>query len=492
MKTSKGKQVYVNPKQLQFLQGNQRRKSFIGGRGSGKSSALGFEAYIDQNHMPRSKWFIGGLTYNHILTKTLPAVLESWESLGLKEFDPVTKLGHFVVCRRPPSNFATPFQSPRKYDNVISFINGYTLEMLSMDVKDNNRGGSYDGGHIDESALVNEEFVNRVLLPSIRGNIYRFSNPRHQKLCDYSSAAWLPSGQWIYKTEELAKQSPQDYLFVEARAHDNIEVLGKGYLDKLRAMMSKLEYDVEVDNKRLKKLPNGFYPAFNEDIHGAWFTYDYGYNDETGLWLSNSNFIDHSDPLDVSFDFNAAFTSMICCQERGLEFRVDDVLFCKESSTNLVDELANIFIAKYINRPNKHINIYGDRNGNNKSAGNNHTFFEMIIIKLRASGFTTELLSHGLDSEHKNRHVLANAIMSEDNPRLPRLRINLNNCKPLVLSIQNAPMLPDWKKDKRSETQNIPQETATHLSDTLDAILWTKYASLLGYEDYSTGVAYFI
>lgn len=485
------RQVYANPKQVQFLSGNQKRKSFIGGRASGKSSALGFESFIDMNYMPRAKFFIAGLTFGQILTKTLPSAMESWSSLGLKEYDPQTKLGHYVITKRPPANFAKPYQAPRQYENVISFINGFTLELLSMDTGDRNRGGNYDGGHIDESALFKEEVLNRVLLPSIRGNIYRFKHSRHQKFCDYSSAAWLPSGQWIYKTEELAKTDPDGHLYVEATAHDNIEVIGKQYIEKLKQSLTPLEYDVEVLNKRLKKLPNGFYPAFDESKHGVWFTQEYSYDDKTGLYLINNNFIDSNEPVELSFDFNASFTSMTIWQERGLEFRCDDVIYCKESQTNVVDELADMFIAKYSSRTCKVAYIYGDRNGNNKSAGNNLTFFEMIMTKLRSAGWNVELKAHGLDSEHKLRHIVVNGIMTEDDPRLPRIRFNLNNCKPVVLSIQNAPILPDFKKDKRSEQQAIPQEYATHLSDTVDAIVYSKYASLFGF-DYDLGLAYFV
>jgi DNA-binding ferritin-like protein (Dps family) len=47
-------------------------------------------------------------------------------------------------------------------------------------------------------------------------------------------------------------------------------VLGEKYLRDLRNGMTPLEWDVEVMNKRLNKLPNSFYTSFNEEGHGVW------------------------------------------------------------------------------------------------------------------------------------------------------------------------------------------------------------------------------
>ena len=77
----KSKSVYVNPVQDKFLQATQQDKTFVGGRGVGKSSLIGFSSYLSVNHLPRAKQFFVSTTYNQILTKTMPAIEAMWQSL---------------------------------------------------------------------------------------------------------------------------------------------------------------------------------------------------------------------------------------------------------------------------------------------------------------------------------------------------------------------------------------------------------------------------
>ena len=80
--------------------------------------------------MPRGKGFLSSSTYAQILTKTLPEMQAIWERHGLIENF------HYVIGRRPPKAFVSPFKPPKKYENVITFGNGYTIELLSMDRPD--------------------------------------------------------------------------------------------------------------------------------------------------------------------------------------------------------------------------------------------------------------------------------------------------------------------------------------------------------------------
>ena len=472
--------VYVNAKQLQFLQAPQRRRSFVGGRGSGKSTVLGHQTRQEFNFLARAKVFLAGLTYNQILTKTLPSAMDAWAMNGLVEYEPKLGYGHFVVGKRPPPHWIKPYQQPRNFENAISFLNGYCIEMLSLDRPDTARGGNYDGGHMDESALIRREVVGKVLVPMIRANKHRFSHYMHQTFCDYTSAAWLPEGQWIYETEERARTNPDQAFFLESTAYDNLAVLGEDYFTNLKQELSQLEWDVEVMNQRLKKLPNSFYPNFNQGRHCVWNTYSYQHDEKTGLTLPTDNDCDPNRALDLSWDFNAAFTSFIVGQEHGNEYRLLESLFVKESQTNVVDAAATLFCDTYQGHAKKEVLIYGDRNGNNKSAGSNYTFYEQIVEKLTKRGWKCTMMVNGLDPDHRLKHFLLNEILAETNPRLPTIRLNQNKCKFLIISIQQSPITPDWKKDKRSEKKLVQQEKATHLSDCFDNLIYRKYSNRLG------------
>jgi hypothetical protein len=435
---------------------------------------------VQMNYLPRAKGFLAGLTYTQLTSNTVPAMENAWQAHGLREYDSKSGFGHYVKGKRPPAEWIKSYQPPSNYENVITFLNGYTIQMLSMDRAELARGGNYDFGHIDESALMKEEHVNKILRPMIRGNIYRFSDQHHQTFCDYTSVPWLPSGQWVFKTEDLAKESPDEAFFLESTAYDNVAVLGEKYLRDLRNGMTPLEWDVEVMNKRLTKLPNSFYPSFNEEKHGVWKTFTYTHDDKTGLTLAIDSDRDPARELELSFDFNAGFTSVIVCQENGREFRSLDALWVKQSETTVLDALVTKFCDSYESHERKHVVIYGDRNGNNKQVGANLTFYQTIQQGLAARGWTSVLMVQGLDPDHRLKHIAINEMLAENNPRLPLMRFNRNKCKFLMISIQQSPIKPDWTKDKRSESSSIDQERATHLSDCFDNIVYRKYGHLFG------------
>lgn len=477
--------VYTNPKQKQFLQGRQKRKTFVGGRGSGKSATLGFENYQRSQAMPRAKSALAAMTYDQLLTKTWPSVREAWQMLGLKEYDPKTKQGHFVVCKKPPASWPKPYLQPGAYDHCITMINGYTIELLSIVGLQNRRGGSYDACDLDESALAPEDALSQVLMPSLRGNSYApwAEHPLHWSMCDYTSAPWKPEGQWVFKTEELAREHPDQALYVEATVYDNVHIWGGAErLEQLRRATMKvnpLAWQLEYMNKRLSKMPNSFYPAFSTKKHAIpvdWTDWVQGSN---GLFVGSSDFLVKSLPLELSWDFNAAFTSMIICQEVGSEFRVGGELFVKdgETETNKIDALTDRFISGYQGHTCKRLFLHGDRNGNNKQSNSNQTFYQQIQERLEKAGWEVYLQVQGLDPDHQLKHKYINAILLEDNDRLPRIRIDESKAKYTIISIQNSPMKADWTKDKSSERKLLEQERATHLSDCFDNIVYRKYAS---------------
>lgn len=474
------KKVYVNPKQKAFLESPQRFKDIIGGVGSGKTGLMGFHNFQKMGNMPGAKSGLAALTYNQLLNNSLPSMERTWRACGLKEHT-AQEPGHYVIGVRPPSWFKRPINPPRKLDNVISFFNGYCIQLISADRPDTIRGISLDALDVDEKGWLKEEFFNKVLVARVRDNNFEsFSkHPLHHSICGYSSMPWLVKQQWILNVEELAKARPDKYFYIESTAEDNIEILGKDYLEDARERLPNIVFLVEYMNYRPKKVSQGFYPAFNDEIHCIYLTFDYDQN-EAGLWVSKANDCNPFAPKELSFDFNAAFTSALVCQEQGQEFRVCDELFVEQApeNSNLIKEITSIFIEKYSGHENKDVFIHGDRNGNNKSPGSNDTFYNQIEKQLKAAGFFPYLMVSGLDSPHKKRYLLINEIFSEKSDNLPRIRINQNTCKYLPIALQLAPMIGDFQKDKNSEKSG-DQKKATHLTDCLDNIIMRKYGNFL-------------
>lgn len=489
---SGSRQVYANPTQQKFLKSVARKKVWIGGRGTGKTTVAGIEQYLKFQTMPRSKGFILGLTYNQILTKFLPPMIDMWTRLGLKEHESSKRPGHYVIGKQPPSNWERPYLPPRKYENVISFFNGRCVEMLSFERTNSGLGGSYDDAFYDEAVLLDKTRHDKEIRPMIRGNIYRFSgNPRHQQQIYTSTQSWLQKGYWV---PDMALQvDPDDPLamfYIESTTYDNIAVLGQQYIKDLERDLPYWTFQVEVMNRRLTRAVTGFYDEFKEDKH-LYFDSFYYDNDALSGMLVTKGDRDYNPemPLAISFDFGARFT---CCtvhqEDRDANGRpIERVINCfyrkrdnsQEQSRSLIAQVVEDFVSYYRNH-RQMIHIYGDRNGNNMQANATTTYYQEIEKLLRGQGYTCQNMVHGLDAYHSVKHYAINRMLSEADPHLPLIRINQNRCKDLIISIQNAPVLEDYKKDKSSERKDMPQEHATHLSDAFDAYFYGKYAKKFG------------
>jgi hypothetical protein len=495
---------YVNPKQAAFLQAQQRTKTFIGGRGAGKTDVLGNHNVAKFNFLPRGKSGLAGRTFAQIVNKSLPSLLACWERFGFRSYNPKTGFGHFIIGKRPPANWLKPWNQVEDYSNCITWINGYTIEMMSFHRPDSNRGGSLDAYDIDEVADFGEENM-KVLRPMVRGNTRpteRFNGHYlHQSKCHFGSAPWTQAGQWIYKVEEMAKKLPNNYFFIEATSKDNEAVLGPNWLEEQLNDLTPLQAYVELWNGRLKKIPNGFYPSFNEKRHVTYDTMDYDYNESFAsklLFVAGDNFLVKTQRLELSFDFNAGFTSMLVCQEVATanwpEFRINENIYVKpmevdlDTYDSLIYALIDKFADQYKNHPIKECVIYGDRNGNNKSAGSNKTFYDQVREGLAKHGWRSDSPILGLDSPHRLRYLLVNRLLSEKEARSVRIRINGNKCKQLISSLENTPVKLDFSKDKKSEASTvIDQAEATHLGDCFDNIVYRKYQRYLtGMSEHST------
>jgi hypothetical protein len=483
---TKTRKVYYNHKQASFLASRHRFKDLIGGMGSGKTATIALHNFQKLKELPRAKSGLAALTFNQLLNNCIPNMTKIWANCGIYEHTK-DEDGHYVIGVRPPLWWAKPLDAPRKYEYVISFLNGYCIQLLSLDRPDTIRGLNLDALDCDEKAWIKEDDFNKILTTRVRGNIGEFDSSLHGSICGFSSMPWHASGQWILKAEEFAQQYPDEQFFIESSCLDNEAVLGPNYLRDAERRLPKLVVQVDYLNKRIKKVPNAFYSSFNEDLHTTYKTFDYQQT-ESGLFVAG-----HLDkvtnlPLELSFDFNASITSCIVAQEHPKEIRLINEFFVKESETNLLDELLNKFIDEYKSHAIKDIFIYGDRNGRNKKVDDNRSFYDKIVDRLILEGFNPILMVRESYPSHKDKYILINTLFSESEKYTPRIRINKNRCKFLIVSIQGANMINDFQKDKRSEeSKSLDQERATHLSDCFDYLIFTKYSYLI---DSSEGEVY--
>lgn len=510
--SSEVKEVYLNDKQLKFLKSRAKRKTFHGGRGSGKTSTLGVDQYQCFWELPRATNVIGGLTYVQLDSVVLPGILASLERLNIHEYNKAQPYGVYVLGVKPPDHWGTPYQKVGKkgYQYAMTFINGYTIRFVSQDNPNTHRGINSDLIRIDESATMDEDFINTVLSPTMRANpnTKLAKSHLHHSFYDFSSASWTPEGNWIYKTEELYKEmlerrakmtndeklkNPPEYLFLESTYRDNQANLPLDYGKRLQDQLSELQYMVEVENERLGKLPNCFYFAFSNKRHTYVKSYDYEYDDKAKLHLYRSNDYQSDRELEISLDFNADICWAVTCQEVGREFRVIDSQFEKSSvlqpDKNVIIENAKNWCTKYSNHEKKTVKVYGDKSGKNRSAGSggdNGNFFSQFIKVLIDKGWNVirEYEKQGKNPDHKDKYILLNHLLEESNERAPKIRFNQNTNKVLIIAMGRTPIMTDgtFRKSKKSEISGdmvTNREYATDGTDALDYILYAKYKKFM-------------
>lgn len=452
---------------------------FLGGRGAGKSTVEGIEQYQDMATMPRGIGFLASSTYGSLLNITIPALEKMWGTLGMVEGK------DYVIGKKPPKHFEKAFAEPRKFNNVISWANGYRVVLFSMDRPDSNRGGSYCAGALDEAALVQYQHVTKILLPSIRGYVDRFPHARRGVFRAYTSIPWKPSGYWVLDYEHKAKANPKQYHFTEATAMDNIAALGADYIERLQAEMPYLEFLVEVMNERVKKVQDAFYHRFDPEHHTytVQYLYDDGPNGIITKGTMDQNY--RTDALlDISFDFGGYFNCATVFQEGGTKVGGRSVMveymlhqFFVKLDEGKVAELVDKICAHYERHGNKLVRLWGEPRGHDPKPDTPLTLFQQIQQRFAKHGWRAEIRVQPTQvKSHKDRCAFINDLLEEKNPALPLVRINDVTCKDVIIAMQVTGTKEDGGKDKSKERDRLfPQEHATHFTDVLDYYLTQKH-----------------
>lgn len=459
-------------------------------RGTGKSTILGWFIKEAVKQMPRATGILVGETYSQILSRTLPSTKQGLEMFGLYE-----DIDYVVGKCGKSLGFEMPFQAPSKsWDNVIHFSNGFILIMVSNDMPNAGRGINSSIVFGDEAVLLDQErLFNNVQTTnrSTCGGLYE-----DKPLCNaeifVSSVAMTQKGQWFTDLEKVAKEKPWEVLFIKANAYQNAHNLSKDWFDKMREKApSQMHYDAEILNIRPKKVTNGFYPQLDPKKHYYRDSYDYNYLQSIGVKGKKKDFNCRQDkdvmmnkPLTMTIDWGNIMT-MTISQDQGERYR--HLKTFHVSSPQIIDDLINNEFIPYYEYKKQYSNViefYFDRNGNNKTPNSRLTFAEQAIECLKAKGWKVNVrVRKGTENPpHNDKFIVINYLLKHGGTNgLPEIQINENNCNDLIVSLENAPAKEGKQpntieKDKKSErSKTLPQEHATHFSDTFDIPLYWKY-----------------
>ncbi len=473
---------YYNFPQLAVKLCSRPNKMLVWGRGTGKTTIFADEILDLAVLMPRAKFAFMGLTYFHIRTKSMPAIIDQWERRG------VIRDLHYFVGHAPPKKygFPLPYQPPLDFKNVITFWNGTCVEFISFDRPEMARSGSYDYLFGDEAAKLKKTALDSDVRAANRGNKFRFDHIKqhHGELL----ATTMPldqSGDWIFEHEELAEKYPEDYLYLEASAQDNIEILGEKYFRDNKRVMPEAVYNLEILNIRRKKNAKTFYPILSER-HFYDPIYQYDYLD--GVVIKGDLPDDcrkdgdhHTDkPLDLSFDFGTRINCAVVGQHWDMmTYRLLKNFYVE--SPMITEDVAKAFCKYYKYHKNKIVYLYGGSDGNKRQYNSHTTVFQDIERILSSEGWMVMLQHKSAEIKHMDKYLFFNQYLGEDFSHVPYLRINKENCKETIVSMEEAPVHPDkFVKDKRAErNESIPQWQTTHLSDAVDNLIYWKFAHIL-------------
>lgn len=518
----------LNYPQIRSIITNANHEVFLGGRGCGKSTLIGYKSQKLAKELPRSASVFTGRTYKQLLELTLPPVIAFWEKMGYEEEK------DFVIGKKPPTRWQwqKPLQAPISYKHFISFKNGSGFYLASQDRENNFRGPSIDFVFADEGLSLMKGRFEEEVLAAKRGNRARFGHhPLHEGVHITSTKPQGKEGDWLYEygsyyenvnerndirkrikeielemmekveqPDQLHKlwqqrksekkklnfyKSKGDIFYHEANCFDNLANLGLNYIRDQYRVMSELKFCIEMLNYDQGKTEQGFYGLLNESTH-CYDAYDYSVIDDQDD-MRNIEIDCRVDgelqdaPLHIACDYGGTFNCCVTGQYNGQHFNILKSNYRKhpDNIQTVIEDWCHYY------RHHKHniVHYHYDQTAIGKDGKSSYTYMDEVVRILHANGWLVHKHYQGKAPAQFKKYELWNMIFRRD-PRFPVLFINRGNNASLLDSMNDAALKRDrdnYKKDKSSEDirKGIPQEKATHLSDAADQLVWGLFASCL-------------
>lgn len=459
------------------------------GRGTGKTTMRGERWNRILHEMPRSTGLFIGPTYQFILTRIVPSLVQGLEMFG------IYKDLHYFIGKEPPrswrKDWGTAYQPPEKGNRYITFWNGVGVHLISHDVAGDGRGLNTDWIDGDEAGILKGENLQENTDPTLRGtNTKAFEKSVFFGSKFYTSSTPLTQeGQWFIDLEEKARENPKTVQFIPATCKWNLHNLRPGYLEEAKETAYSLwKYEAEYENKRPVFIQDGFYPLLNPERHGYTnFNYDHYHSIKAPVDCRGDNDLVRGVPLILGIDWGASINCLTVNQHITAinEYRTIKSMYVLGSEQKIQEDLFNDFHKYYSHHNSRTLYLYYDNSGNVNTGITRQTRAEQARRQLQSLGWQVQLRTiGGRNPDHELKHVLWSMMLRGDHPRLPTYRINMANCRELYLSMKHARARAGSdgavKKDKSSERKtSTPREHATDLSDANDAPVFGMFRHLM-------------
>lgn len=460
-----------------------KRKIYLEwGRGSGKTTILGWILKELVKQMPRACFTLVGETYTQILGTTLKSAKAGLEMFGIYE-----DIDYVVGRSGKKHGYEMPIERPDMWNNIIHFSNGAIIQLISLDKKNSGRGLNSYAEIGDEAALLDKEqlFVNVQI--SNRAGKKRFPEASLLNAEIYiSSTPLTKKGKWFIDMEKVAKANPKEYAYIKANAYSNRHNLPEDYFKKMRDNApTALYYRAEILNIRPSEVSDSFYAQLNPDRHyykdyispDNFHKLKFSTQDKRSFTSDTDNDVNTNQPLILSLDFGV-FNSLSVHQQHQREHRVLKSFWANHPKI-LNDLILEQFLPYYANHKKKMVYLWYGHDGNKRQINAKLTLAEEVEHLLKQNGWRVKKMSRGAAPTHLEKYQVLNILLKEADESLPVIRINQANNQDLIISMENAGVIDGERglhKDKSSEKSKvIKQQLATHLSDTFDFPIYGMY-----------------
>jgi hypothetical protein len=518
----------------------------IGGRGTAKSTDILAKRAIDIVYdMPRASFAFVSDTYVNLMTNIIPSIILGWESrLNFHEYTQEVP-GHFVVDQEPPANWPKPYIKTFSYKHTISTFNGCKFFLTSLDRPSANAGISVVHQFGDEAKYLQEEKLNK-LFPTLRGD-YRLYGHSHyfmgQTFCSDMPDPNVGESDWMMRMEKkmdreqilriiqtamivneinwdiyyggkaedekrvdhaiknrdawqerLHRVRQDSTFFYIVSSFANADILTLKYFKNLLETLDFEEFKTAVLSIR-KTLEKGarFYGNLS-DRHFYRDGYNYDYYDQFGLsdnLVQNSaglRYIQEDKLLEAGFDAGNMM-SLVIGQLQGTTYRV--LKGMHTITPEWIRELANQFILFFEPHKRKILHLYHDRS-TNAYRKSKRDFASQLKHDLEynaqgtRTGWIVNLMSVGQGNiTHSDEFNLMNILMGEKDKRLPKLQIDMFECKYLKSQLEMTPVAKGTKgeiikvkKGDKLPPARLPMESTNYTDALKYLICRSKYLSI--------------
>lgn len=511
---------------------------FIGGRGSTKTTAFLSERLQEMVYdMPGAPVALVADTYTNLQKNVLPTLQEGLRLLGWEEEI------HYRI-EKPPFDFwkEKPLNIISSYKHTIVFFNGFNLTLISLDRPSSAAGKSYVAIIGDEVKFFREDKIAK-LTKAVRGFRVKYGqspfyrsqtfttdmpNPnligehdwilKYRKRMDPKEIVQVLKVAFVYnevkkeyvlaldtKNREEIKNAKRKLdrweqrwrkvrhktvFFWVASSFINSDILGvdffseefeAGLEDVAQAILS-LKPKLMAGNRFYSKLEE---KHFYQDGADSYWSEHWGIRDEEDCRILAK--LDRKKSIDAGVDFGNML-SMIVAQD-GRKRRYNLIKEFYTLPPESIRELADKFITYFKPHEEKTLNLYYDRAGNNyhKTGQDLASQLKKAIEKDaegRRTGWKVILQSIGQGTIHSNtEYNFMIELLSEVNPLLPLVNIDMFNCKCLKSSLELAPTKVVNRngkklvvKEKKSESlpiHKLPTQS-TNFSDAFKYLMCRK------------------